>query len=664
MKGARSNARRTRGALFAAVAVIFLAAAAQAGVVPIFQIANFSTPLAYPNGFTGTAGVTAPWPAEMGWQGDRIDIAFSLAANVPADAREYRFRIVIAEQFTQLFSIQILAGPTLEQLEAVEQEPTDTPRVLTATIPLDRFIPGQTNWIRIQGIGVQTGTGQPPGIRWTRWILSRTDSTMSLDELRADQLARGANYVTAAILPNGFVRDSVMYDPDDAPFHPATPDAAGFALVGLCASHRLGLIPDARDRVFNILNTYLGRTPGVHPDRNVVGHWWHWMDVQTGGRAPGWNDNYTTIGSAIFVAGAAFAGNYFAGDDDITELVHIIRESTDFEAAIDPALDGRVYLATDELGFPLGTLRPWNEYMLIVSLALRQSYHPHATAIRDLWLEPDNLPQLSYRGNLTLTDNPSSYASAFWVHQQHFLNADFSSNAQFEALLQSHQRADRLYCAIDLSQIYRFGLTAGVDPTGYFADRLFNHHFVFAPEAVAAGGDLHTLLEFAAAQPPNADERFRFGLTRVSSQQPSWVPSDGGLVDHCFLMFGLMESVDPLFFRRYQLQDDADGDGVGDAYDNCPSTWNPAQDDADGNGVGDACDCHTVWADADGDGDVDLLDFASLQQCPDETSMTAEACACFDVDADRIIGAVDFDAFAVCLDASGPDTPADVNCGR
>ena len=35
---------------------------------------------------------------------------------------------------------------------------------------------------------------------------------------------------------------------------------------------------------------------------------------------------------------------------------------------------------------------------------------------------------------------------------------------------------------------------------------------------------------------------------------------------------------------------DADGDGVLDAGDNCPSVANPGQDDVDGDALGDACD--------------------------------------------------------------------------
>jgi hypothetical protein len=63
----------------------------------------------------------------------------------------------------------------------------------------------------------------------------------------------------------------------------------------------------------------------------------------------------------------------------------------------------------------------------------------------------------------------------------------------------------------------------------------------------------------------------------------------------------------------YDPTQDADGDGVPDAIDNCPTVFNPDRADFDRDGVGDACDnCPTVFnpdqADSDGSGIGDRCD--------------------------------------------------------
>lgn len=642
---------------------------AAAAVTTVFQVTSFANPswsLTYYGGFSGTVGVTSTWPAEMGWQGDRIDIAFNLSAGVPSSARQYRFRIVMPQQFDQSFDLAILAGPSLGELVEVERELIDSPRVLVATIPLDRFTPGQVNYIRLQGVGVAVGSGQPSGAQWSRWMLTRTDTSTAPAALILDQLDRLTDYLLAAIQPNGLVRDSVPLAPGAAPFHPATPDAAGFALIGLSVADHFGTLPDADQHALRVLRAYAGDAPGVIPTRNVRGHWWHWMDVNTGAPAAGWGDAYTTIGSAILVAGAQFARNHFIENTEIGALAEELRLTTDFDAMIHPSLDGRVYLATDANGNELGSLRPWNEYMLIVSIALRQANNTRSSVMAWRWLDPAAVPKAYYPPGTTklttLTDSAGNFAPAFWAHQMYYFNADFANHAGFLDAFVDHRRADQLYCATTLSQLYRYGLTAGVSPSGYTVDRIFAHNNVYAPEAVAGWGDIDSLLEFAADRPPESDARYRYGQPRVSGIMPSWIPFDAGLVDHTFLMFGLAESLDPLFFaQRRAFQPDNDGDGRADAFDNCPGAWNPHQTDSDDDGVGDACACHTPRSDADGDGDVDLLDLAAWQTCPPAFGAPAERCLCIDATGDHFVDAVDLDAVLECYATSGPDVPA-VGC--
>lgn len=652
---------RTTLPILAAAAIAVAAAPARAETV--FAINDFADPpwsLTYFDGFSGSVGATATWPAEMGWQGERIDIAFDLPAGFTAPPLDYRFEMNITARFAQTFAVTISAGTNESDLVQVHYELVSSPRTLSALIPLSRLRQGRTNLIRIEGVGVLVGTGQPAGIQWNEWTLASTDGPPDFDAIRLDQLDRLTDYIIAAVQPSGLVRDSLTLAPGSTPFHPATPDAGGFALLGLCAADHLGLDPFAQDRVRGILASYSGHAPNVNPDRSADGHWYHWLNIVTGDRAAGWVDGYTTIGSALLVAGAQFARNHFIDDPLIAQYAEELTATTNFNAAIHPSLDGRVYLLMAENGGGQpGELRPFNEFMLVVSLALREADNARALAVSNLWLNPDAMPKRSYASIPTLTDNPGAFASAFWVHQMHFFNHDFAGNRDLEGYFYNHRVADELYCSTSLAQAYRYGLTAGVDPTGYFADRIDSHHFVYAPEAVGAWGDMATLMQFLAAQPPASNGRYRYGMVRVSSQQPSWIPNDAGLVDHLFLMFGLVESIDPLFFVQRQFgQPDGDADGIATAYDNCPARYNPAQQDADADGVGDACQCVDPVVDSDGNGLVDLRDVAAFQLCVGAAA--AESCACFDTNGDGGVTAIDYATLFAC--AGGPDTPADPAC--
>lgn len=626
--------------------------------VCVFSVYEFSNQLIYMSGFAGAVEATKTWPGEMGWQGDRIDIEFVLGDDVPANTVHHEFSINITDQFVQEFDVAIRVGQALDELVEVHREYVDSPRTLVALIPTRCFEAGQTNWIRIQGIDVQVGFGEAPGIRWDGWALQTIFKGVDIDAVRNDLIARLAEYIFDAVQPSGLVRDSLTLSPSDAPFHPATPDAAGFALLGVCALDHLGVIENAEETAQFIIESHAGHTPGVKPERTADGHWRHFMDVETGAFAGGgWEPAFTTIGSALLVTGAQFARNHFATNAEIAALAEEVTATTSFDAAImsDPVVDGRIYLSMLEEGGgddTFGYASPWNEFMLVVSLALREPDNQSALQAAELWLTSSNLPTIAYEGIETLTDDPMAFAPAFWVQQMHFFNADFVTNAGFETFFENQQLADQMYSASVLRQEYRYGLTAGVVPGGYHADRIGDHNCVFSPEAVAAWGDLQNLAKFYKDQSPRCDPRHRYGLVRVSTKQPSWIPFDTGLVDHLFLLFGLVESIEPLFFiQRLPGQIDADGDGIADRFDNCPLVSNPTQADCNADGTGDAC---VNPGDFNGDGIVDLTDFGDFTDCfggpgvpptPNEP-MCADACLlAYDFDDDADVDLRDFGSF-------------------
>ena len=109
-------------------------------------------------------------------------------------------------------------------------------------------------------------------------------------------------------------------------------------------------------------------------------------------------------------------------------------------------------------------------------------------------------------------------------------------------------------------------------------------------------------------------------------------------------------------------QEDDDADGVGDVCDNCPDDANAAQDDGDGDGVGDVCDncpddANAAQDDGDGDGVGDVCD-----NCPDDANPGQE-----DDDGDGV-GDVCQPPPAgqeppACCGAAGPLTPLGLMAG-
>jgi len=98
---------------------------------------------------------------------------------------------------------------------------------------------------------------------------------------------------------------------------------------------------------------------------------------------------------------------------------------------------------------------------------------------------------------------------------------------------------------------------------------------------------------------------------------------------------------------------DLDGDGASNCFDNCIGTVNPGQEDADGDGLGDACN---NAEDSDGDEFSDVLDTCSAESNPgqEDTDSDGLGDACNDADD------ADGDEFSDALDTC----PIDFNPGQ
>ncbi|MFQ5499137.1 MAG: M12 family metallo-peptidase [Candidatus Zixiibacteriota bacterium] len=111
-----------------------------------------------------------------------------------------------------------------------------------------------------------------------------------------------------------------------------------------------------------------------------------------------------------------------------------------------------------------------------------------------------------------------------------------------------------------------------------------------------------------------------------------------GLIDSptgiCFLP-GSSDDVNGNYIPDSCESGDMDGDGIDDAHDNCPGTFNPAQTDTDNDGIGDDCDnCVTTpnsdQRDVDNDGIGDVCDncpaIANLSQIDGDADGRGDQC--------------------------------------
>jgi hypothetical protein len=123
------------------------------------------------------------------------------------------------------------------------------------------------------------------------------------------------------------------------PGSPSSIAAVGMALSVYVAAVERGLLSEAEAiaRTLTLLRFFHSCHQGPEPDADgYKGFYYHFLDIQTGRRA--WQCELSTIDTAIFMAGAITAANYFIGKDDreseIRELADRVYRRVDWQWAL------------------------------------------------------------------------------------------------------------------------------------------------------------------------------------------------------------------------------------------------------------------------------------------------------------------------------------------
>ncbi len=240
----------------------------------------------------------------------------------------------------------------------------------------------------------------------------------------------------------------------------ASTAAVGFGLTAVCVAEKRGWVSrkEAKARVLNTLLSYRDKVYNNH------GFFYHFVDMDSGERY--WKSELSSIDTALFLAGAMTAGEYFGGE--IKKVADEIYERVDWRWMM---ADG----STLNMGWDpeTGFLNTWwavyCEDLILYILAIGSPTHPISASV---W---NNIgrPVGNYSGNTVIESAPlfTHQYSHIWVDFRgvHDNYADYFENSVYATL------ANRAYCVDELSKQFKtynenvWGLTAGDGPDGYKA---------------------------------------------------------------------------------------------------------------------------------------------------------------------------------------------------
>ncbi|MFA5499448.1 MAG: glucoamylase family protein [Candidatus Omnitrophota bacterium] len=254
---------------------------------------------------------------------------------------------------------------------------------------------------------------------------------------------------------NGLIKDS------SRPGSPASVAAVGFGLTAICIGESRGWIAkdDAYQLVLKIMRTFRDKVPHKN------GFFYHFLDMRTGSRT--WNSEVSSIDTALFIAGALFAGEYFKGTE-VENIANELYERIDWPWM----LNGKKVLCmgwTPEQGFLWYYWDTYSEAMILYALAIGSPTHPISA---DCWFEWKR-PVDSYGGYSGIVYCPTGSIFTYqYSHAWVDFRQIFEDGLNYYNNSASAIKANRQFC-IDNSSSFKtysedsWGLSACLGPDGY-----------------------------------------------------------------------------------------------------------------------------------------------------------------------------------------------------
>ena len=246
------------------------------------------------------------------------------------------------------------------------------------------------------------------------------------------------------------------------PGSPASIAATGFALAAIAIGNSRGWISDvsAEHQLKKTLRTLLDKA------EHKNGFFYHFLDAQNGKRV--WNSEASSIDTALLVAGALLAAQYYPGTS-IERMAHKIYARIEWRWM----MNGTMLMGMGwkpESGFLPYYWDSYNEHLILQALAIGSAAHPIPAKAWDEWLRNEDVYNNkriihSYSGSLFTYQFAQGFIDFRQLDDQ---GIDYAENSRL-ATLANHEYSLSFQDKFKSYAENSWGLSASLGPGGYKA---------------------------------------------------------------------------------------------------------------------------------------------------------------------------------------------------